>query len=223
MTSASTILILSAWEPEIASLRAQLARSAARAISRWTTCGAVGVGGIDAGIGAARAIAEVEPARVVFVGTAGCYAARAGALSIGAVALPEELVLCSTAALRGDGYLPAPLVQRAPVSGALLADLRRASPEAVAGDAAATPLAITRTVGLARRIARGTGATVENLESFAVARAAAHADIPMAAVLGIANHVGPRAHAEWRRNHVAASKAACAVVWAWLSAKSSSE
>ena len=53
---------------------------------------------------------------------------------------------------------------------------------------------------------------------FAVARAAAHADTPMAAALGIANHVGPRAHAEWRRNHVAASKAACAVVWAWLGA-----
>ncbi len=218
MTGASTILILSAWEPEIAPLRAQLARPAARAISRLTTCRAVGVGGVDAGIGAARAIAETEPTQIVFVGTAGCYAARAGALSIGAVALPEELVLCSTAALRGDGYLPGPLVQRTPTSGALLTDLRRAAPEAVAGGAAATLLAITRTVALARRIARGTGATVENLESFAVARAAAHADTPMAAVLGIANHVGPRAHAEWRRNHVVASKAACAVVWAWLSA-----
>jgi nucleoside phosphorylase len=216
VASASTILILSAWEPEIAPLRSQLARPAARAVARLTSCRAVGVGGIDAGIGAARAIAELEPGRIIFVGTAGSYATAAGALAIGAVALPEELVLCSTAALRGDGYLPAPLVQRAPTSGALLSDLRRAAPEAVAGGAAATPLAITRAVALARRIARGTGATVENLESFAVARAAAHADVPLAAVLGIANHVGPRAHAEWRRHHVAASRAACAVIWTWL-------
>ena len=53
---------------------------------------------------------------MIFVGTAGSYARPAGALPIGAVALPEELVLCSTATLRGDGYLPAPMVQRVPVT-----------------------------------------------------------------------------------------------------------
>ena len=174
------------------------------------------MGAVDAGIGAAHAIAEVQPARVIFVGTAGSYAKIGGGLPIGAVALPEEMVLCSTATLRGDGYLPAPMVQKVPVTPELHGDLRRAAPEAAARGAVATPLAITRTVMLARRIARATGAIAENLEAFGVARAAARADVPVAAVLGIANHVGPHAHTEWRRNHEAASKAACEVVWTCL-------
>ena len=215
MASSRTILILSAWEPEIAPLHTWLARPTARALARAVRCRAVGVGAVDAGIGAARAIAEVDPARVIFVGTAGSYVVAGGALPVGTVALPEELVLCSTATLRADGYLPAPMVQRAPVEKELLADLRRAAPEAARGSAA-TPLAITRTASLARRIARATGAVAENLEAFAIARAAARTDVPAAAVLGIANRVGPRAHAEWRRHHEAASKAACEVVWAWL-------
>lgn len=224
MARASTTLILSAWEPEIASLRSQLALPAGRFLNPVTRCLAVGIGAIDAAVGAARAIAQITPARVIFVGTAGCYPvstlarvrAGAGAPPIGAVVLPEELTLCSTAALRGDGYLPASLVQRAPASAPLVGQLRRAAPVAMTVAAAATPLAITRTTALARRIARETGAAVENLEAFAVARAAAQTNVPMAAVLGIANHVGPKAHTEWRRNHLAASKAACAAVWSWL-------
>ncbi len=215
MARSSTILILSAWEPEIAPLRGWLARPTARALARTVRCRAVGVGAIDAGIGAARAIAEVDPTRVIFIGTAGSYAVSQGTLAIGAVAVPEELVLCSTATVRGDGYLPAPMVQRASVAAELLEALRRVAPEAARG-AAATPLAITRTASLARRIARATGAVAENLEVFAVARAAARAEVPLAAVLGIANRVGPRAHLEWRRHHEAASKAACEVVWACL-------
>jgi nucleoside phosphorylase len=214
--SSSIILILSAWEPEIAPLRALLAGPTARSLARFVRCRAVGVGAVDAGIGAAHAIAEVQPARVIFIGTAGSYAKAGGALPIGGVALPEELVLCSTATLRGDGYLPAPMVQRVSVTAELRADLRRSAADATARGAAATPLAITRTLALARRIARITGAIAENLESFAVARAAARAEVPVAAVLGIANRVGPRAHIEWRRNHEAASKAACEVVWAYL-------
>ena len=108
------ILILSAWEPEIAPLRALLARPTARALARSVRCRAVGVGAVDAAIGAAHAIAEVQPARVIFIGTAGSYAKSTGTLLIRSVALPEELVLCSTATLRGDvraprltGWLPA--------------------------------------------------------------------------------------------------------------------
>ena len=109
------------------------------------------MGAIDAGIGAAHAIAEVQPARILFIGTAGSYTLTSGTLPIGAVAVPEELVLCSTATLRGDGYLPAPMVQRVPVAAALLADLRRAAPEATSRGNAATPLAITRTPALGRK------------------------------------------------------------------------
>jgi hypothetical protein len=74
-------------------------------------------------------------------------------------------------------------------------------------------VAITRTATLGRRIAQATGAALENLEAFAVVRAAAMAGIEAtAAVLGVANRVGPRAHPEWRVNHLAASRAACQIV-----------
>ena len=211
-----TVLVVSAWEPEVAPLRRRLRRG--RAGTTRVECRPVGVGAVEAAAGAARALAEIQPAQVIFVGTAGRYpgAATARALPIGAVALPDELLLVSTAALRGDGYLPAPLVQRAAAAPALLAALWAAAPPSGWRGAAATPLAITRTQALGRRIARASGAAVENLEAFAVARAAARAGVPMAAALGIANSVGPEAHAEWRRHHTAASRAACAVVWSWL-------
>jgi len=50
-----------------------------------------------------------------------------------------------------------------------------------------------------------------------VARAAAAAGIDeVAAVLGIANRVGPRGHQEWRAHHVAASRAACRLIWSFV-------
>jgi purine-nucleoside phosphorylase len=204
-------LVLSAWQPEIAPLdgRARLPRGLRTA--------AVGVGAIDAAAGAARAIAELRPARVIFVGTAGAYAGAAAA--VGSAVVAGELAAVSTAVLRGDGYLPAPLVTRAASTRALAGALRRAAGGGPAVTVAC-PLAITRAAALGRRIATATGAALENLEAFAVARAAGAARVPFAAVLGVANRVGPRAHAEWRANHRAASAAACAAVLAFLNAES---
>ncbi len=220
-----TVLVVSAWEPEIAPLRRRLWRG--RAGDVRVVCRPVGVGAVDAAAGAARALADVGPAQLIFVGTAGRYpgigAAVARALAVGAVAVPGAVRLVSTAAIRGDGYLPPPLVQRAVADQGLVAALRAASGamgktmgKPAWPDVAATPLAITRTTALARKLARASGAAVENLEAFAVARAAVMASVPMAAVLGIANTVGPDAHAEWRAHHEAASRAACDVVWRWL-------
>ena len=224
-----TVLVVSAWEPEIAPLRRRLRRG--RAGDVRVVCRPVGVGAVDAAAGAARALAEMGlagmgPTQLIFIGTAGRYpgigAAAVRALPIGAVAVPGEMLLVSTAEVRGDGYLPAPLVQRAVATEALVAALRAAgATRQTLGTqtwqgVAATPLAITRTTALARRLASATGAAVENLEVFAVSRAAAMAGVPMAAALAIANTVGPTAHAEWRANHEAASRAACEVVWRWL-------
>jgi purine-nucleoside phosphorylase len=209
---AAGTLVLSAWQPEIAPLEARAGRR------RGFDSAAVGVGAVDAAAGAARAIAELRPARVIFVGTAGAYAgaAAAGAAAvIGAAVVAGELCAVSTAALRGDAYLPAPFITRATSTRALAAALRRAAGGGRAM-AVACPLAITRAAALGRRIAAATGAGLENLEAFAVARAARAARVPFAAVLGIANRVGPQAHAEWRANHRAASAAACAVVLSFL-------
>jgi purine-nucleoside phosphorylase len=202
-------LVVSAFEPEIAPLR-RLTRG-----SPELRLLPVGIGAVDAAAGAMRAILQHRPQRVLFVGTAGVYPRGAGREPppIGGVAVPGQIVCVSTAALRGDGYLPEPQLVRAATSAALSA--------ALGGNGAdlptvACPLAITRSAALARRIALATGAALENLELFAVARAAALAEVEFAAVLGIANRVGPVAHDEWRAHHRRASRAACTLVARWL-------
>lgn len=197
-------LVVSAFEPEIAPLRRLLRGAPGVAMA------AVGIGAVEAAAGAARAIAALRPRRVLFVGTAGVYARGRAAPALDSAAVADELVLVSTAALRGDGYLPEPTIVRAATARRLRDALARAAgskPVAVA-----CPLAITRSPALARRIAAATGATLENLEVFAVARAAAATGVDFGAVLGIANRVGPMAHAEWRAHHRAASGEACRLI-----------
>jgi purine-nucleoside phosphorylase len=172
--------------------------------------------------GAARAIARLTPRLLLFVGTAGSYA---DAPVVGGVVIARRIHLASTAVLRGDGYLPRPMVTTAVADPRLQRALLRAA-VATAGDGGAaaallvdvaTPLGITRTAGLARRLSHATGAIVENLELFAVARAAAAVGVPFGAVLGISNRVGPRAHTEWLRHQTRATTAASRVVEAYLS------
>ncbi|HVY38677.1 MAG TPA: phosphorylase [Polyangia bacterium] len=202
-------LVVSAFEPEIAPLR-RLVRGLA-----GVRLAPVGVGAVDAAAGAARAILQHRPRRVLFVGTAGVYPSAPGRddLPIGGAAVAGAIVCVSTAALRGDGYLPEPQVVRAEGTPRLSALL---SSSAGPGPAVACPLAITRSAALARRIATATGASLENLEVFAVARAAAAAGVDFAAVLGVANRVGPLAHDEWRAHHRRASRAAATLVARWL-------
>ncbi|HVZ72499.1 MAG TPA: phosphorylase [Polyangia bacterium] len=205
-------LVVSAWEPEVAPLRSLIA-ARGEELAGHVTLMAVGVGVVDAAAGAAAAIARLTPDEIVFVGTAGVYPSAAPAHAIGEAAVAGELRLVSTAALRGDAYTPAPLVASAVSTPALAARLRAglgAEPSPLA--LVACPLAITQTEELAARLG-ATGAALENLEAFAVARAAAAAGVPFAAVLGVSNQVGPRAHSQWRANHLAASRAACHVVW----------
>jgi futalosine hydrolase len=208
-------LVLSAWEPEIATLR-RLARAFD---PERLALGTVGVGAVDAAVGAAAAIAAARPARVIFVGTAGAYPRGRATAAIGTVAIAGELALVSTAALRGDGYLPEPLTARTPIAATLAAALAACAPGKQPAPllGVACPIAVTRSATLGRHVAHATGAALENLEAFAVARAAAAAGIAdVAAVLGIANRVGPRGHQEWRAHHVAASRAACRLVWSFV-------
>ncbi|HVR64230.1 MAG TPA: phosphorylase [Polyangia bacterium] len=172
----------------------------------------MGVGAVDAGIATARLLARARPRprRLLFVGTAGAYGATP---AIDSAVVVARACLVSTAAVRGDGYLPAPVATELHADAALARGLALLAP---GGATAACPLAITRGAALARRIAAANGAAVENLELFAVGRAAAAAGVPFAAVVGVANRVGPRAHAEWKRHHESASAAACAVIAAWL-------
>jgi nucleoside phosphorylase len=80
----------------------------------------------------------------------------------------------------------------------------------------ACPMAITRSEAMGLRIAAATGASLENLETFSVARAAKAAGVPFGAVLGIANRVAPIGHEQWLRHHREASRAACDLVARFL-------
>jgi futalosine hydrolase len=204
-------LVISAFEPEIAPLRPLVGGA------RRVKLAAAGIGAVDAAVGATRAIAAARPTRVIFVGTAGAYGgARRADLEIGSAAVVGEIACVSTAALRGEAYLPAPTVVRADTTRRLRAALTAAAGDAAVPRAVACPLAITRAAALGQRISAATGADLENLEVFAVARAAAAAGVEFAAVLGVANRVGPSGHAEWLRHHRVASRAACEVVAKFL-------
>ncbi len=201
-------LVVSAWEPEIAPLR----RLAAKVPAGTLVLLPVGIGLVEAAVGASRALAAHRPARVIFVGTAGVYPRGRATAALGSVAVAGELILTCTAALRGDGYLPELQPARDDGDAPLRAALLDVAPRGTPVLPVACPVGITRSAALGQEIARETGAALENLEAFAVARAARAAEVPFAAVLGVANRVGPIGQSQWRAHHVAASRAACRIV-----------
>lgn len=161
---------------------------------------ALGVGFLPAAIAAANLLATERPEALILVGTAGAYR---GGPPVGSVVTARRVGLVSGTAVSGRGYVP-----RAPGPIETDAGLRHALdlPEADV----ATLLAITTDAGLAEALAAEW--QVEHMEAYGVAAACAAAGVPFAAVLGITNHVGPDAHAEWRANRVAAQSAAAAAV-----------
>ena len=194
-------LVLAAWPPELIELRRLLGRRSGKQV----VARAAGVGLVEAAIGATAAIAEVKPEAVMFVGTAGLYPNRRPDLALAGTVAARRLVLSADGVTTGDSYLPRALpatqdttvaLRRIAVAtGLLIADV-------------ACPLAITSRLAVGRR-RRAPACDVENLEAFAVARAAAAAGLPFAAILGISNIVGPPAHEAWKRNATRAAAAAC--------------
>jgi nucleoside phosphorylase len=179
------ILFLAAFPPELLALESHVERDV------------VGVGLVEAALGAARIIERRKPTAVVLVGTAGAYPGKGA--SIGDVVIAARVLLVAPAgalvpAMPSDLATDAGLAQRAK-------QVRRVT--------VATTLAITTDDEVARTLAAT--ADVEHLEAFAVGRACQQANLPFTAVLGIANVVGSRGRAEWREHHERASAAACAV------------
>jgi futalosine hydrolase len=199
-----------AWPPELVALEERLPAR----LRRRVCLGAVGVGLVEAAAGTARLLREQRPAGLLLVGTAGVYPGHRRALPPGSVAAVDEMVLLPHALPAGAAYLPDILPRRARSSAALRTALceRGDLPSADV----ACPLAITASAKAAATAARVTGCALENLEAFAVARAAAAAGIPFAAVLGVSNHVGPDGHRQWRKHANRAAAAACEAILAFL-------
>lgn len=206
-------LILAAWAPELAVLR-RFFRGAGRDFRGRVELGVVGVGLVEAAAGAAEAMARHNPRFVILVGTAGVFGA--GKLT-GAVAVSEMRLGFVEPANVAE--VPAPMPQSALPSLRLTASLARAARLSEA--TVACPLAVTRGAGYARRMKVATDTDLENLESFAVARAALRAKVPFAAVLGVANTVGPQGFDQWQDNGAAAAAQACLAVATWLTSPGS--
>lgn len=147
---------------------------------------AVGVGPFEALLGTDAILRAHSPSLVVFVGSAGSF----GADVPGTVIEAGQVTLGDAAALLGLGYTPRP----APAF-ALPGTTR-----------VITNAAITTSPDLAARYALA--ADVEHMEAWSVAYVCARHAIPCRILLGIANRVGPDAHAEWLAHRSLAEDAA---------------
>lgn len=140
----------------------------------------------------ARHIERLRPRRVVLIGTAGAYP---GGPDVGSVVTAGTVGLGSVASARGLGYVPRPPppVATFPVVGLPVVSVLSLT-------------AITSDETCAQILSKHW--QVEHMEAFGVATACAAAAVPLSIVLGIANRVGPNAHAEWKSNRAAAEAAA---------------
>jgi futalosine hydrolase len=208
------VLVTAAWPPELRRWHTALAR--APELARPVVARTVGVGLVEAALGAARAIADERPWAVVFIGTAGAYPDTGRTLAVGSAVSIRRLTLLSHSVARGDGYFPRPLPTEAATDPALRDAIEKAA--ALPWANLACPLAITRSLAAGRRAEGDAAPLLENLEGFAVARAAAAASLPFAAVVGVANAVGPRGHHQWKRSAATAAASACDALIRWLQA-----
>lgn len=206
-------LVLAAWPPELAHLRASLP-DLPKGVRQRVTLASVGVGLIEAGIAAARLIDEHQPSAVLLVGTAGVYPGQPVTLGLESATIAGSIRLLPQILPSKHAFLPAIVPTEARSSPALVRALQKATGLPCAH--VACPLGITATAVAAASAAKLSGCALENLEAFAVARAAAVAKVPFAAILGIANDVGPRGHREWERHAKGAAKSACQAVLAAL-------
>ena len=213
-------LVLAAWPPELAHLRASLPDLPER-VQQRITLACVGVGLVEAGIATARLIDKHQPSAVLLVGTAGVYPRQPAELELDMAAIAGRIRLLPQILPGKQAYLPAVVPTEARSTPALVRALRKAA-ELPTADVAC-PLGITATTAAASSAAKLSGCALENLEAFAVARAATLAKLPFAAILGIANHAGPSGHREWEKHAKSAAQSACQAALAALEEISNTE
>jgi Phosphorylase superfamily len=182
--SLGPLLVVGAFAPELAGLRGAHAPE--------LDLREVGVGLVDAALGAQALLAERRYSGVVFVGTAGSI----GSLTIGTLCVATE---CYLVAHRGE----MPAIMTRPV-GLEPSWIRAAVGFGFTPASVATTLGITTTAADAAMLAPF---GLEHLEAFAVARAAERAQVPFGALLGVANIVGVQGRREWREHNVTVTAA----------------
>ena len=177
-------LLLSAFGPELAGLDRDPPAG-------WAVA-TTGIGAIAAAVETSRLVRELRPLRVLFLGTCGAYDDR---LPVGSFIAAATAIATSVEEVLGRAYRPDAEVRRWGASWQL----------PLPSHDVAVPPAITLTVEGARALSRV--AAAEHLELTGVFAACWAAGVPVAAALGVANRVGPDAHAEWKREHARVSAA----------------
>lgn len=156
----------------------------------------LGVGPVRAAAAMATLLAKRTPQAVVLVGSAGAYHDRP---QVGEPIVAHPMGFSSPGAEAGLGYVP---LAPEPIPG----DPRLLERLDLPRRAVLTTPAITTDPALAARLGRLWA--VEHMETWGAAWACQQAGVPFVAVLGIANRVGPDAHAEWVANRARAEAAA---------------
>lgn len=198
-------LILSAWAPELDAFKATLP-SLRRDRARTFSIMEIGVGLVAAAVGTTVAIAKTRPDAVLLIGTAGWLKGKDRAPKLGTAHVIDRAAIPPDLSNGIYAYLPTLIHGEFPCDPNLTTLFRQGShpPFSVV-----CPLGITKSRVAARNLLRSTNAQLENLEAYAVVAAAKKAQIPCAAILGIANHVGPEGHRQWKTHGKQAAAAAC--------------
>jgi nucleoside phosphorylase len=207
------LLLVAAFHPELAPLRAHLGDGMSGVVGRTLVAArVVGIGMPMAAAGVVIHAGELRPRAVLAVGTCGAYASSG--LSIGDVVVASGGRLVDPSALEGRSEFPAPMQ--------VAFDAHETIAESIVRETGARRAAVASTLGItvnnatAARIALTTGTNVEHLETHGMAMACAALGVPFGAVLAIANFVGTDARAEWRLHHLQAAARAAETVVQWL-------
>lgn len=203
------ILVCSAWEPELTHFRG-LARGVPTA---ELVAEPVGVGVVDAAVGATRCIERHRPSHVVLLGTCGAAPTGDRRASLLDVVVGTRARLVDAAVTEGRAELPSAMAAEAPLDADLAAAMQRAGAKSVH---IANTVGITVDDALADRLAAY--GEVEHLEAYGVARASLLLGVPCAIVLGVANVVGMEGRAQWLVNQRVASANAAEVAWRAIAA-----
>lgn len=205
------LLVVAAWEPELARFRERLAAaSASRVATVEIVLATLGVGLVESAIATTQCVARHRPDAALLLGTCGGFGP---ALTVGTVVAAAGVHLADATVTAGAAALPEPMPSAAAFEPALHDALVSAGAKSVQ---IANTAGITTDDELASRLA--SLGDVEHLEAFGFARACAVAGVPCAASLAIANAVGSSGRVEWLANHVRASAAAADLAYDALDA-----
>ncbi len=157
-----------------------------------------GVGLVDFAFSLGQHTMQTQPDMIIFLGTCGSRLAQ----HIGDVIVPNTALLYDARIEHQRAYWPKPMKTHLDL---FIPPYLGSShlPGVVLGGTVASPLAISDT-HLIEPVYDW-----ENLEVFAASLAGFRLSIPVMAILGVSNQIGPNAHDEWKKFRSLAEKKSC--------------